>query len=128
MRFKGYRFLADENIQPSVIQFLRSLNFDVISTLSEDLIGHSDEDVAAHAYIRERVILTQDQDFGKMFHTTDTKFIGIVYLRPGHLEPDIHIETLGKLFELDPDVIQPFIIIGANANKKITIRIRNQVQ
>ena len=120
-------FLADENIQPSVIQFLRSLDVDIISTLSEDLIGHSDDEIAAKAYAARRVVLTQDQDSGKLFHTTDTKFIGIVYLRPGHIAPAIHIETLNRMLEVSTELIQPFIVVGANLNGKITIRIRNQV-
>jgi predicted nuclease of predicted toxin-antitoxin system len=127
MKLKSCSFLADENIQPSVIQFLRQLNFDVISVLGEDLIGHSDEEITLKAFLTKRVVLTQDQDFGEILHTTDSRFIGIIYLRPGHVTPDYHIETLKKLFEENPEVIPPFIVIGSNISNIIRIRIRNQV-
>jgi hypothetical protein len=41
MEIKSCLFFADENIQPAIIQFLREENFDVISALSEGLVGHS---------------------------------------------------------------------------------------
>ena len=70
MEIKSCSFLADENIPPTIIQFLRQLNFDVTSVLGEGLIGHPDEAVTRRAFLEKRIVLTQDQDFGKLLHTT----------------------------------------------------------
>jgi predicted nuclease of predicted toxin-antitoxin system len=127
MEIKSCLFFADENIQPALIQFLREENFDVISALSEGLVGHSDEEIIQKAFSTNRVVITQDQDFGKMIHTTSVDFIGIIYLRPGHINPSYHIQTLKQLFKEDPELIAPFIVIGSNANNIIRLRIRNQI-
>jgi predicted nuclease of predicted toxin-antitoxin system len=128
MKLSGFKFLTDENIPPELIQFFRHSNFDVISVLSEGLIGHSDEDVCALAFKEGRVIITQDQDFGKLIYTSDVNYIGIIYLRPGHFYPEFHIETLKKIFEENPSPLEPFIIVGENTGSKIKIRIRNSVR
>jgi predicted nuclease of predicted toxin-antitoxin system len=128
MKLSGFKFLTDENIPPELIQFFRLGNFDVTSVLSEGLVGHSDEDVCALAFKEGRVIITQDQDFGKLIYTSDVSYIGIIYLRPGHFFPEFHIETLKKIFEEDPSPIGPFIIVGENTGSKIKIRIRNSVR
>ena len=38
-----------------------------------------------------------------------------------------NIETLNRMLEVSTELIQPFIVVGANLNGKVTIRIRNQV-
>lgn len=127
MEIKSCSFLADENIPPTIIQFLRQLNFDFTSVLGEGLIGHSDETVTRRAFLEKRIVLTQDQDFGKLLRTTESDFIGIIYLRPGHINPTYHIETLKKLFEMNPQLEPPFIVVGLNISNIIRLRIRNQV-
>ncbi len=126
MVLRQCKFFADENIPPRIIQHLREENFDIISVISEDLVGHSDEDIAIQALTNDRVIITQDQDFGRLFHTTKTQFVGIVYLRPGHIDPGFHISTINKMVEINPSLEPPFIIIGVNTNSSIRIRIRNK--
>lgn len=124
MKLTDYKFFADENIQPDLIQFLRARNFNVVSVLSEGMIGCSDDEVNAYAYRNERVIITQDQDFGKLIYTTDIKFTGIIYLRPGHLNSNVHIKTLNTIFEKNPELNKSFLMVGENQNGTIKIRIR----
>lgn len=127
MKLSEFKFLIDENIPPELIDFFRYNDFDVKSVLGEGLVGHSDEDVCALAFTEGRVIITQDQDFGKLIYTSEVSYVGIIYLRPGHFFPEFHIKTLKKIFEENPSPHAPFIIVGENTGNKIKIRIRNSI-
>src|SRR5436305_13350448 len=59
------RFLANENIAPSVIRGLRELRHDVLSA-TELMRGSSDVIVLARAVAENRVLLTFDKDFGEL--------------------------------------------------------------
>lgn len=121
------KFLMDENIPPELIQFFRDGQFDVASVLSEGLVGHTDEDIFTLAFREKRVIITQDQDFGKLIYTSNANHVGIIYLRPRHFYPEFQIETLKKIFEENPSPLEPFIIVGENTGSKIKIRIRDSI-
>jgi predicted nuclease of predicted toxin-antitoxin system len=60
------KLLTDENIHPSVVNFLRQQSCDVedVSTLS--LIGHADEVILKAALDQERIVVTHDRDFGRL--------------------------------------------------------------
>ena len=58
------RFLADENIQRSMISALEKHGHDVES-IRHDARGASDEQVLSRAVASQRVLLTADKDFGE---------------------------------------------------------------
>ncbi len=59
------RILADENIGRGVIRALRAVGYDVLSVL-ESKPGLSDTEVLSMAQAQERVVITQDKDFGEL--------------------------------------------------------------
>lgn len=59
------RFLADENIPGPVVARLRAAGFDV-EWIDEEQPGTGDVDVAALAIADDRVLLTEDHDFGEL--------------------------------------------------------------
>ena len=128
MIFKDFSFIADENIDPEIINFLRSQSIKASSLLELDLIGSSDEEVLLQAFKGKEIIITRDSDFGSLIHTMNLDFYAIVYLRPGHFLGLHHIETLKALIRLDVDLKTPFIIVAENYSGKIKIRIREQIQ
>lgn len=69
MTFTDFSFIADENIDPEIINFLRSQSMKVNSLLELDLIGSSDKEILQHALKSKDIILTQDSDFGSLIHT-----------------------------------------------------------
>lgn len=93
--------------------------------MSEGLVGHADEEINASAFKNNRIIITQDQDFGKLIYTTDADFIDIIYLRPGHFKADLHIRSLEVLFGKNPELLIPFLIVVENIVDNVKIRIRN---
>ncbi len=57
------RILADENCDRLIVEELRNAGHDVISAM-EDLSGGSDGDLFRLAHAQQRVLLTDDLDFG----------------------------------------------------------------
>lgn len=65
-RLRDYPVLADENLHPSVVAFLRTEAFDVLDVRERGLVGSDDLSLIPLAYAQHRVIVTQDRDFGAL--------------------------------------------------------------
>ncbi len=116
--------LSDENIHPDVVSHLRRQGHDVQTVAEQGLNGQSDVALLRHAYKTDRVILTHDSDFGTLAILQGEPFIGIIYLRPGHIRAEFTIETLTTLVKDSPDVQSPFIIVAKRRDQTVHIRIR----
>jgi predicted nuclease of predicted toxin-antitoxin system len=108
-----FTLLADENIHPDVISYLRQQECDIRSIAEDDLVGQSDRTVLRTAYANGRVVLTQDEPF-----------IGIIYLRPGHIRAEFTIRTLQTIDAQPLDVQPPFIIVAEQKGQTVQIRTR----
>lgn len=126
MKIRDFQFFADENLLRGIIEYLRGEGFEVKSVIEEKLEGSKDEDLMPIAYQENRVIVTQDSDFGALAFTKGLAYIGILYLRPGHFPSSRHIASLEALFTEDPDLLPPFIITIYHSGESIRIRIRNE--
>ena len=117
--------LADENIHPQVVSYLRRRDHD-IRTLNElASLGISDTQVLQIAYQSGRVVLTHDSDFGRLAVTRREPIFGIVYLRPGHIQSRFTIETLNAIHLMSLDISPPFILVAERSGKRVNIRLRN---
>ena len=54
-------------------------------------------------------------------------FVGIIYLCPGHFNPEFHKTSFTRLLEAKLDIEPPFIIVAENSHGKIKIRLRNKL-
>ena len=117
--------LADENIQESLIKWLKEERFNISGIRSENLYGLDDEVIIEKAFLEKRVIITQDSDFGKIIFTKNVKFYSIIFLRPGHQLADFHIPTLKVILNRYSDKIKEVsIIIRVRKEDDIKIRFR----
>lgn len=114
------KILADENISPRVVAFLRQKNLDVIDTKEQNWHGKSDEFLLQKAFDDCRFILTHDADFGTLAIKCDKPCFGILYLRLKSPCASNVIKTLEKLFEL-PAEIRPGSLVVIDESR---IRIR----
>jgi predicted nuclease of predicted toxin-antitoxin system len=62
----NFPLLADENIHPDVVRFLRDQGTDVCSVTEEGLAGQDNLTLLRRAYQENRVMLTHDSDFGTL--------------------------------------------------------------
>lgn len=123
MKALDYPLLADENIHPDVIAFLRRAGLDVESVADEGLFGLPDAHVLLQATESGRVVLTHDSDFGGMA-VFGAKFVGIVYLRPGHIHSEFTVKTLEAIRDNAPEIRPPFILVAERTGDIVKIRVR----
>ena len=74
------KFLADENVEQPVVEALRAAGHDVLAA-GEVAPGSSDEKVLDLANTAQRLIITNDRDFGEMAFRGNRASEGIVLLR-----------------------------------------------
>jgi predicted nuclease of predicted toxin-antitoxin system len=122
---RDFGWLADENISPEVVAELRSLGFDVVYVRDSHLVGSDDVVLIRHAYSEGCVILTHDSDFGALSIARLEPIVGVIFLRPGHIDPRFTIETLQVLFKQDLQLKPPFLIVAKRTGDEVAIRVRS---
>jgi predicted nuclease of predicted toxin-antitoxin system len=117
-------FFADENIPTDLIEWIKSKGFEVSGVTEENLQGGSDIRIIEKCLVSNRIILTQDNDFGKLIFTTSISFYSVIYLRRGHFDGKFHIPTLQTIVKNQKLIEKGTLIIGQRTGKKIKIRIK----
>ena len=93
------KFLADENIPPTLVAALRHEGFDVIDLKEEGKVGLSDLAIAQWAKKDKRVILTFDKDFLHLLRDPLQAHPGLILLRYSDQRP--HAVTASFLAHLE---------------------------
>ena len=112
MRPLDFPLLTDENIAPGVVVGLRERGCDVRTVLDEGLIGHADAEVLERSTSQNRVVRTHDVAFGKADLRAAAPFIGIIYVRPGHISAAFVLAVIDALRESAIDVQSPFVVVA----------------
>jgi predicted nuclease of predicted toxin-antitoxin system len=73
-------FLADESCDFAVVRALRGAGHDV-AAVTETRSGASDEEVVQLALDEQRVLLTEDRDFGQLVFASSVSPPGVIYIR-----------------------------------------------
>ena len=76
------RLLIDENVASAIADWLADEGHDVLRAAAS-LRSWDDEPIATRARFDDRVILTNDADFGEMAVRRGIQFTGIIYCRFG---------------------------------------------
>ena len=124
MKLDEFKLLVDENLHSDVVQWLGDQGFDVLDVCDQGLHGTSDADLLQIAFSEDRVILTHDSDFGALAIVAGEPVVGVVYLRPGHIDPRFTIETIETVLLEDLDLTPPFILVAKRKGNDVTIRVR----
>ena len=72
--------IADENIDHSIIEAIRSIGIEVISVYESNR-GIRDEQILALSRVPPRLILTEDKDFGEWVFAHNVRDVSVVFLR-----------------------------------------------
>ena len=123
MKALDFPLLADENVHPEVIDFLRKAGLDVMSVSEKGQYGLPDSQVLQQATEAGRVVLTHDSDFGGLA-LMGAQFIGIIYVRPGHIRTEFTTKTIEAVRDNAPEVTPPFILVAERTGDTVKIRVR----
>lgn len=78
------RFLADEGCDFAVVRALREAGFDVLA-VCEVMSRSKDSDIIKLSHAENRVLLTEDKDFGWLVFVSHADSAGVVLIRfPGN--------------------------------------------
>jgi predicted nuclease of predicted toxin-antitoxin system len=90
------RFLADESCDFGVVRALRSHGYDVL-TVSEITTRSVDRELIDQAYQENRILITEDKDFGWLVYVSRANSAGVILIRyPGNARRDL-VEAITKL-------------------------------
>lgn len=119
MIFQTIKVLADENISPKVVVFLRSRGIDVLDAKEQSWFGKEDEELLEIAYKDQRFILTHDSDFGTLSIHEGKRYYGIIYIRVKYPHPRNVIRVCEQLFKLKTELTPGTIIVVEEARLRI---------
>jgi predicted nuclease of predicted toxin-antitoxin system len=119
-----FPLLTDENIGPDVVEGLRARGCDLRTAGEERLVGRPDVEVLERARSQGRVVITHDLGFGRSAASAGVTFVGIVYLRPGHISATFVLGLIDALRTSAVEVEPPFIAVAERHEATVRVRTR----
>jgi predicted nuclease of predicted toxin-antitoxin system len=115
------KFLADVNIEKQIVEFLKNHGYDVIWIPEYDN-RLSDDKLLELAKKENRILLTNDKDFGELVFLQRKLSSGIILLRIKDQSIEKKIKNLRKLFDFSRAKVEKhFIVITENKIRFIQI-------
>lgn len=71
------------------------------------------------------MVLTHDSDFGTLAIRGGEPYLGIVYLRPGHIQASFVVELLEAVLGVDRVLEPPFIVVAERRAGELRLRFRS---
>ncbi len=106
------RFLADENLDLSVIRRLRDAGHEVVA-VAEMEPGISDELVLASANSLAATLITGDKDFGELAFRRSLVHCGVLLVRLAGLHPEAKAEILVRVIAgHGPELVGAFVVVS----------------
>jgi len=113
------KFLVDENAGYTIVKYLRDQGFDT-KFVSELFPTRDDIFIMERAYQEERIIVTNDKDFGYLIFKSSIPALAIILLRFRDESPSLKINAIETILRLPEEkVLNHFIVASEN---KIRIR------
>ena len=112
------RFLVDECTGPAVAKWLRNQDYDVSSVYEENQ-GAVDDDILEKADTENRILITNDKDFGELVFRKQKTHKGVILLRLEDERSVNKIAVLKRLMKHYKDrLVNNFVVVT-----ETTIRI-----
>lgn len=105
------RFVVDECTGPYVASWLREQGYDVVS-IFDDAPGSKDSDILRMAYTENRILITNDRDFGEKVFREGAEHHGIIFLRIIDQRSAIKISVIADVLARFADqLVDRFVVI-----------------
>ena len=113
------RFLVDENIHGAFVEWLRSAGHDVLYA-AESRCGDPDEVLLEVARSEERILVTDDKDFGGLVFHRRLVSEGILLIRLSSPRIEERLRRLAEVWgAIETHLEGRFVVLG---DKKVRIR------
>lgn len=111
--------VADEGVDAQMVTMLRELGHDVYY-IAKELTGINDEAILQKSNAENRILITQDKDFGELVYRLKMVHSGIILIRLMGLKASIKTEILKKvILNHEDNLLGSLVVVQPGA-----IRIR----
>jgi predicted nuclease of predicted toxin-antitoxin system len=109
------RFLLDQHIDARILLYLSEHGHDVTRVAMHYPAGLPDRDILAIAYREQRILVTQDRDFGELVFVHLLPHAGVILLRFGPLVPLATVITrLDHVLSQHTHELEQFVVVTQN--------------
>jgi len=112
------KFIIDENIGPKVAKWLRELQYDVIS-IYEEFRGLDDEQILRKSVKENRILITNDKDFGEMIFREGKLHTGVIFLRLEDERSVNVIKMLDQILNIYAEKIEGNFVVVTKSSVRI---------
>ena len=112
------RFLVDESTGPAVALWLRAEGHDVLSVF-DTMRGADDDVVLRTAYSENRILITNDKDFGEKVYRERHPHKGVILLRLDDERTPSKIDTLRRLLAQHTEQLSNNFIVVTETRVRI---------
>ena len=77
------KFLLDESADFPLAAYLGQLGHDITSVVRDYMLSIKDHEVLSIANAEQRIVLTNDKDFGELIQLRNLSHAGVIFLRLG---------------------------------------------
>lgn len=111
MSTHALKFLADESLESRIVLFLRDKGYDILA-ISEVTPSIKDTEVLKIARNENRVIITNDKDFGDLVFFNHLKHTGIILCRFKTERIQYKIDAITKLLKYHKNkLVGNFVVV-----------------
>ncbi|HQI42396.1 MAG: hypothetical protein B6D44_02410 [Ignavibacteriales bacterium UTCHB2] len=114
------KFLVDENVGFTIINYLRDQGYDTKS-VSEFFPSRDDSFILKKAIQENRIIITNDKDFGYLIFKTNLPAISLILLRFNDETPELKLNAIKTILSLPKDKLLNHFIVASE--DKIRVRL-----
>lgn len=113
------RFLVDECTGPRVARWLREQGHDVFSVYDDER-GADDSQVLSRAVSENRILVTNDKDFGSLIFREKRTHHGVVLLRLDDDRSECKIDSIKRLLLQFSDRLEDHFIVVTETKIRIS--------
>ena len=118
------KFLVDENVGQSTIRYLKENGYDVVVAAERELSGREDCFLLDYAFRENRVIVTNDKDFGYLVYHQNLPTRGVILFRFFQESPSLKIAALDTIISKGTaHILNHFIVASKDKIRSRGIQI-----
>lgn len=106
------KLLLDESVEYRLAGFLTSLGHDVTAIAADYPSALKDTEVLAIAKDENRILITNDKDFGELVFRRRLAHCGVILLRIKDDLMEAKQDALRQALEISPDQLHGFVVIS----------------
>jgi predicted nuclease of predicted toxin-antitoxin system len=114
------KFLLDESVDVRLRRYLTTSGHDATAVGTDYIAGMTDRDVLSTAHSENRILITNDSDFGALVVAEGRKHSGVILMRLGPtVDLQAKIDRLNAVLQRDEQELHRFVVV---TNHRIRIR------